>query len=188
MGDAVSKREKIYLRVAKGSLIPADNYALSLLRERKYNTGDLLAADLVKPRNQKFNRLVHKVGQLVVANIEAFAGLEAHAAIKRLQWEGNIHCDEIGVSIKSAWSQVAAAILAMPGMQSIEPALKVVGSMLPEKSLVTTRHPRSLSFATMDEGEYQQAAKAICRLISERYWTNLTPEAIEEMASVMIED
>lgn len=189
----MSKREKIYFRVQRlpsgvGALVPADPCAASKLRERSYRTGDLLAADLTKPRNPKFNRLVHRIGQLVVANIGAFSGLDAHAAIKRLQWEGNVACDEVGVSMRSAWEQISAAILSIPGMSVIESALKVVGSMLPDRALISMRQPRSLSYQSMDEGEYHEAARGICRTIAERYWPTLTPEAIEEMAEMMVEE
>lgn len=153
----MSKREKVYLRVSKGALVPADPYAASILRERGYHMNDLLAADLIKPRNPKFNRLVHQLGQLVVANIEAFSGLDAHTAIKRLQIEGKVACDEIGV-------------------------------LVPNYGMVIQFIPRSLSYQSMDEGEYQQAARGISRTIAERYWTDATPEAIEQMASCMIQE
>ena len=147
----MSKREKIYFRVDKGMLVPADNYAASKLRERGYRMGDLLSAELTKPRNPKFNRLVHRIGQLVTANIDAFSGLDAHKAIKRLQIEGKVACDEIGISIAG------------------------YGMMM---QLI----PRSLSNESMDEGEYQQAARGICRTIADRYWPSLTEDAIAEMA------
>lgn len=182
------KRERIWLRVVKGALVPADSYAASRLRARGYRTSDILAADLTKPRNPKFNRLVHRIGQLVVANIDAFRGLDAHSAIKRLQWEGNIACDEVGVSMRSAWDQISAAILAIPGMTVIESALKVVGAMLPERALLSMRQPRSLSFQSLDESEFHDVAKAICRTISERYWPSMAPEAIEQMAEIMVDE
>lgn len=152
------KRESIYLRVVKGALEPADPYAATKLRERGYKLGDLLAADLKKPRSQKFNRLVHQIGVLVVQNIDAFAGLDAHTAIKRLQIEGKVACDEIGVMI--------------PGYPV----------------LVIQLIPRSLSFESMDEGEYVEAARGICRTIAERYWPSVTPEEIERMAPLMIQE
>lgn len=93
------KKERIYLRVSKGALIPADSYAESQLRAKGYAIGDVVAAQITKLRNPKFNRLVHRIGQLVVTNIEAFAGLDAHVAIKRLQLEGRIECDLIGLFI-----------------------------------------------------------------------------------------
>lgn len=153
----MSKRERIYLRVAKGALVPADPCAESKLRERNYRIGDLLVADLKKPRNPKFNRLVHQLGQLVVANIEAFSGLDAHTAIKRLQIEGKVACDEIGIHV-------------------------------PGYGMLIQFIPRSLSFESMDEGEFNQAAKGICRTIAERYWPTLTPEQIEDMAGCMVEE
>lgn len=151
----MSKREKIYLRVSKGSLVPADPYAASKLRERGYNIGDLLSAELTKPRNPKFNRLVHRIGQLVVANIDQFAGLDAHKAIKRLQIEGKVACDEIGISI-AGYGMVIQLI------------------------------PRSLGFESMDEGEYCQAARGICRTVAERYWPDMDEDQIAEMAESFV--
>lgn len=151
----MSKREKIYLRVDRGTLVPADSYAASKLRERGYKVGDLLSAELTKPRNPKFNRLVHRIGQLVVANIDSFSGLEAHKAIKRLQLEGKVACDEIGYDV-------------------------------PGYGMLMQLVPRSLSNESMDEGEYQQAARGICRTIAERYWPNLDEDAIAEMAESFV--
>jgi hypothetical protein len=184
----MKRRERVYLRVIKGGFAPADVCAQSQLRARGYSVGDVLAADLSKLRNQKFNRLVHRIGQLVTANVDRFSGMDAHAAIKRLQWEGNIACDEIGVSMRSAWEQISAAILKIPGMEVIAPALAVVGSMLPERAVLMMRQPRSLSFESMDEAEYQEAARGICRTIAERYWPMLTAEQIAEMAESMVDE
>lgn len=152
-----AKREKVYFRVSKGALIPADPYAASVLRDRGYHLGDLLAADLTKPRNPKFNRLVHQLGQLVVANLDAFSGLDAHKAIKRLQIEGKVACDEIGIMV-AGYGTVIQLI------------------------------PRSLSYQSMDEGEYNQAARGISRTIAERYWLDATPESIEIMAGCMVQE
>ncbi len=153
----MAKREKIFFRVVKGGLQPADSYAASCLRERNYKIGDLLKAELTKPRNPKFNRLVHALGKLVVANIESFAGLDAHRAIKRLQIEGKVACDEIGIMV-AGYGMLIQFI------------------------------PRSLSFESMDEGEYNEAARGISRTIAERYWQSATPEQIEKMAEMMIID
>lgn len=150
-------KERIYLRVIKGGLVPADDYAASRLREKAYKVGDVLAAQITKLRNPRFNRLVHRIGQLVVANIEAFDGLDAHTAIKRLQIEGRIACDEIGI-------------------------------LVPEYGMVVQVIPRSLSFDTMDEAEYREVARSICRLIAQRYWQTLAPEQIEQMAESFVQE
>ena len=181
-----AKKERVFLRIVKGGLEPADPYAASKLRERGYSVNDVVSADLKKLRNPAFNRLVHRIGQLVVANIEAFAGMDAHAAVKRLQWESNTECDEVGISMRSAWEQFASAILRIDGMEVIRPALDVVCSMLPSDALLFVRAPRSLSFESMDEGRYRAAAASICRYLSVRYWPSVSPERIEQMAEVMV--
>ena len=151
------KPEPVYLRVIQGGLVPADSYAQTQLRNKKFKIGDVVRCDVRKLRNQKFNRLVHRIGQLVAANIEAFSGLDAHTCIKRLQIEGRIACDEIGIMVQGY-------------------------------GMVIQFIPRSMSFESMDEAEYHDCAKRICRLIAERYWPNLEPLQIEEMAGAMVDE
>jgi len=148
-------REKIFLRVVKGALVPADDYAMNKIRSRGFKIGDVLQADLVKLRNPAFNRLVHRIGGLVAANIEAFAGMDAHESLKRIQLEGNIACTQ--------------QIVDMPSIG---------------RCMVTI--PKSLSFDSMDEGEFHETARAMCRFIAEKYWPSLTPEQIEQMAESFV--
>lgn len=91
-------RVKTLWRVGKGVLIPYDAATVELLRVRKYHQGDVLAAVLSKPRNPKFHRLAHALGQLIANNIDTFAGMNAHDVLKRLQIEGNVACDEIALN------------------------------------------------------------------------------------------
>ena len=49
------------------------------------------------------------------------------------------------------------------------------------------RVPRSLSFASMDEGEFQQVIKAMCKYVAKTYWPTCTPEQVEQMASCWVE-
>lgn len=151
------KPEKIYLEVIPGGFKPADQYAATQLRNKKFKVGDRVGVVIRKLRNPKFNRLVHRIGQLCAKNIDAFNGMDAHVVIKRLQLEGRIACDEIGV-------------------------------MVPGFGMVIQFIPRSLSFESMDESEYNDAAKKICRFIAERYWPDLYPDEIENMASIMVDE
>lgn len=82
-----------------GALVPLHGIDKRLMRERAYRVGDELRADLKKPRNPKFFRLVHSLGALVADHIEAFHGMDCHAAIKRLQRESGICCEEQEVEI-----------------------------------------------------------------------------------------
>jgi hypothetical protein len=150
------RKNRIYFRFHRdGYLYPADNYAASQLRSRSYKSGDVVSVSITKLRSPGFNRLAHKIGQLVVASIDAFQGIEAHQALKRLQLEANAACEEI--MINDAGKDVLV------------------------------RLPKSLSFESLDEGEFNQAIKKICNHIVDRYWRTETPEAIERMAMQHVE-
>ena len=71
----MSKRERILLRVERGALVPADAHSQQRLRERGYRVGDVLAAELIKPRHPGFWRLAHRIGTLCAQNIDAFSSL-----------------------------------------------------------------------------------------------------------------
>lgn len=95
----MSRKDRIYLRVQKGSLVPADSLAEEQIRSRGYTVGQIVQVEIFKLRSQAFNRLAHRIGCLVADNIEAFHGMDAHKALKRLQIESGAACDEIGISI-----------------------------------------------------------------------------------------
>ena len=147
--------EKILFKIERGSLIPADNYQAEKLRLRKFKIGQIVNCVIMKMRNPKFNKLSHALGKLVVQNVEGFENYDAHLAIKRLQIEGRIACDEIGINI-------------------------------PGYGMAVQYIPRSLSFESMDEEEFQDTMKAISRFLAVKYWPQCTPEEIERMAELAI--
>jgi hypothetical protein len=113
------RRERLALRVAKGCLTPADSATQSRMREKGYKVGDLVFAELTKPRSPGFHRLVHRIGSLCAQNIDSFSGMDAHKVLKRLQWEANIGCEEIGVQVPG----VGLAMMRWPlslGYESME--------------------------------------------------------------------
>ena len=154
------KPECLLFRVARyggdGVLLPADGYTSKRLRERRYQVGDVLLADLRKPRHPGFHRLAHRLGQLVAENIEAFEGLDGHTALKRIQIEAGVGCDEIPLR------------------------LPVIGQ-------ITYRVPRSLSYASMDQSEFEATVRRMCEHIAREYWPSMSAEQIEAMAQVMPE-
>lgn len=85
-------------RVDKGCLRPYDSATVALLRGKGYQVGDIVSADLRKPRNPKFNALAHTFGQMLADNLDAFEGMDGHAVLKRLQIEGAIGCDEMALN------------------------------------------------------------------------------------------
>ena len=151
-----SRRERTLWRVGKGVLQPFDAATTEALRAKGYKVGDVLHADLAKPRSPGFHRLAHQLGGMLAENLDTFDGMPAHAVLKRLQWEGNIGCEEFGAQA--------------PGL-----------------GLVMVRIPRSLSFQSMDDGEFREVMTALCRYVSKTYWPTCTPEQVEAMASVWVE-
>ena len=88
-------RQRVMMRIIKGGIQPADSFSQQTLKARGYKIGDIVAAEIKKPRNPGFHRLAHQIGALVAENIEAFNNADAHSVLKRIQIEANIACDEI---------------------------------------------------------------------------------------------
>lgn len=53
---------------------------------------------------------------------------------------------------------------------------------------VTYRIPRSLSFESMDDGEFADVFRQFSRHVAKHYWPSMTPEQIEQMAGVVVTD
>lgn len=149
------RKPKTLWRVGKGVLVPHDAYTTSQLRAKGYHIGDVLSAELRKPRNPGFHGLAHRLGELIASNLDAFDGVEAHDVLKRLQIEANIGCDEIALNF--------------PG----------VGPC-------SYRVPRSLSYESMDDGEFKGVIAGMCAYVSKTYWASLSPEKIEAMADAWV--
>lgn len=136
--------------------IAADDLSRQRLKDKGYRAGDVCFAEMVKPRNPRFHRLIHAFGKLVAENIDDFHGMDAHRALKRIQLESGIGCEEV--------------------------AYRIAGQM------VVQRLPQSLAYESMDEGEFKQVARGMCRHIAERYWPECTPEEVAEMAELSVQE
>lgn len=93
----------IAMTVDKGCLRPANATAQRQLRGRNYQLGDTVFAEIRQPRNPKYHRLAHALGQLASDNLGDFEGVPAHDVLKRLQLECGIECDEVGYRIGGEW-------------------------------------------------------------------------------------
>lgn len=82
-----------------GALVPRYKCDFQAMRDRKYCVGTELRADLKKPRNALFHRLVHAVGQLLVEQVNGFELLDAHEAFKNLQIETGVSCDVLETDV-----------------------------------------------------------------------------------------
>lgn len=50
------------------------------------------------------------------------------------------------------------------------------------------RTPISMSFESMDDGEFKDVMRGLCRHIASEYWPGVDPQAIENMAGCMIQE
>ncbi len=177
------KSKYIYFRYVAGNLVPADQCAKRSLHEKKFKEGDLLKAQVSKLRTVGFNKFSHRLGVLITQNIEDFRLMTAHAAIKRLQYEGNIYCEELPIKIigfdLKIWEYVRTIV---------QPILSKIGFSIQDDGYIVARIPRSFSFDSMGEEEYRDAVSKICVYLAENYWQTCTPEQIEAMADGMPDD
>lgn len=150
--------ERFALRVVKGGFQVADTTTSARLRQRSYHVGDLVFAELKKPRNPKFHRLAHQLGTLCAENLDAFTGMDPHKVLKRLQVESGIACEEIACQLPNGLGNYLA------------------------------RLPQSLSFESMDEGQFREVMRGLCRHLAATYWPTCTPEQIESLAGCMVQE
>ena len=60
----------------------------------------------------------------------------------------------------------------------------MMGVKMPGAGVVEVRIPRSLSFASMGEGEFREVFRGLARHVASEYWPGLTEDQIAEMAEV----
>ena len=155
---AGKRRERLMLRVTKGALEPADNFTRQRMREKGYHVGDLVAAELFKIRNPGFNRMGHNIGTLCIRNIEDFNRYTSAHVVLKR------------LQLES-------------GVGCEETAIKVPGI-----GMVLHRTAKSISFSDMDDGEFHEVMRGLCRHIAATYWPSMTAERIEEMAECTVDE
>lgn len=82
-----------------GALVPDHPIDRRSMKERKFHTGKMLRATLRQDRNPMFYRKAHVLGGWLADNVDAFAGLDMHAALKRLQELSGIGCETVEYDI-----------------------------------------------------------------------------------------
>jgi len=84
-----------------GALVPAHDVDARLLRERIFQMGREVRAELKQPRNSAFHRLVHAIGNLLVDSVEEFRDSDAHAAVKVIQAKTGVCCEPVEIDLGS---------------------------------------------------------------------------------------
>jgi hypothetical protein len=181
-------RRPVYFVVARagdvpreaGVLVPLTKWDQRTMRDRKLGVGVEVRADLKKPRNPKFNRLTHAIGALCAEQIEDFAGMDAHAVLKKIQEDADIFCDKAFVDASPVIKIVVSVTRTMLGdaiADKVAKALAVVKK-------IALKEARSLSFDSMDESEFQQFVSRAYAHLRVTYWPNMTDDEVARMVEI----
>lgn len=83
-----------------GMLKPLNMVDRRAMKDRRYSVGTEVRAELKKPRNVKFHRLAHALGALIAEQLDAFHGLGAHDALKKLQAISGAACSPVEYNLE----------------------------------------------------------------------------------------
>lgn len=152
-----------------------------ICKERKYRAGDEVRMELMQSRNVKFHRLLHAIGGMLVKHVAGFEGLDAHGAIKRVQRESGVCCEEMEMDASPVVSAILSAARSLLG----DGAARMLSSVLPEIKTITVKVPESTAFDDMCEERFRELYDGVTTHIVENYWPDMPRDAIEEMALMM---
>lgn len=76
-----------------GSFVPYDEASRLICRDRKFYSGIKLIAYLYQPHDLEQWHKAHGLGCALVEHVEGFERLNGHTALKKLQEDGNIACE-----------------------------------------------------------------------------------------------
>ncbi|WP_238691657.1 hypothetical protein [Xanthomonas arboricola] len=151
-----------------------------LMKQRGYRRGQEVRLEIKAPRDAWRHRLLHKIGQLMTDNVDGWQEMDTHEAVKRLQREAGVCCDEIDMDATAVVSAVLAASDAAFGPG----ASKLLREVLPKIETIPVTVARSLSFDSMDEDEFRRLFEGITRHIGSAYAHVLIDDVLFEFWSL----
>lgn len=78
-----------------GALVPDHPIDRRSMKERKLHVGRMVRCTIREDRNPMFWRKAHVLGGWLADNVESFAGLDMHQALKKLQERSGIGCETV---------------------------------------------------------------------------------------------
>ena len=146
------------MKVIKGGIAPENSYVAGRLNAKSYKVGDILLISATKPRLPWYHRYAHKIAQLVIQNVERF----------RQYTDPHL---------------VLKTLQAESGI-----GCEIIILKIPKVGFVEQRLPHSLSFERMEQGEFEETVKGLCRHIGEEYMGGMSPEQVQAMIEIMPEE
>lgn len=113
-----------------------------LLRERGFKVGQEYRHEIKQAREGWKHRLMHKIGGLLVDNVDGFEDTDSHGAVKRAQEKSGVCCDVTTFVID----------------------LGQFGRHEAEKKI-----PRSIAFDEMDEDEFERLFVGVTQWIGDTH-------------------
>lgn len=156
----------VYLRVvANGSLVPADADSRDALAARRFRTGMLLRADVVRADDSRLYwqwKKAHQLGTYLTHNLDEFDRFldartnraNAHGALKHLQFLAGVECDDTVI-------------------------------VMPDGTRMTHRAPRSLAYERMGQEQFEHVYAELCQYVIRRWWPTMEQWQIEQGASLV---
>lgn len=147
-----------------------------LMKQRGYRRGQEVRLEIKAPRDAWRHRLLHKIGQLMVENVDGWEALDTHEAVKRLQREACVCCEQVDMDATAVVSAVLAASDAAFGPG----AAKLLREVLPRIETIPVTVARSLAFDSMDEDEFRRLFEGITQHIGMHYTHVMLDEVVAE--------
>lgn len=145
------------------------------LRVRKggFDVADAVTASRLRARS-------YSVGDLVFVEIKKPRNPRFHALAHQL---GTLCAQNLDAFEGMEAHDVLKRLQVESGVGCDEMAIRAPGL-----GMLLHRIPRSLSYESMDEGEFREVMRGLCRHIAATYWPSCTPEQVEQMAGCMVQE
>ena len=136
-----------------------------LCKDRGYRVGNEYRLDIKEGRAGWQHRLIHKIGGLMVDNVEGWEQLDCHSAVKQLQLESGVCCEMVEMDA----TPVIAAVLDACEQLLGAGAKKVLSAVLPVIKTIPVKRAESLAFDEMEQDRFQLLFDGITEHIGKRY-------------------
>lgn len=148
-----------------GCFVPSHPIDQRLAKERGYRVGHEYRAEIKQARVSWQHRLIHKIGTLMVENVEGWEQLNSHDAVKQLQLESGVCCEQAEIDARPVIAAVLAFVQTIVGKRTFAKLSK----MLPAIETVPVRQAESLSYDEMEQDRFEQLFDGITEHIGKHY-------------------
>jgi len=165
-------------------LAPLTQWDTRAMRDRGYKVGQTVRGRIERSRNPKFNGLAHALGALIVDHVEGFEGKDAHEALKKIQGEAGICCEESTIDASPFMALVLAAAEQHLGAGARTILESVLKTVLGDFNQITVKVPESIAFDSMPEERFNKLVLEVCQYLREHFHGVPPGELSEIIASV----